>query len=740
MRILSMNLKNCYGIKSLDFNFDFSKKGAYAIYARNGLMKTSLAKTLKKVQTGKDDEIRDEIFNEKGNVDIKIDGEKIESQKVFVIDSFEEKYQSDVTNLLVDYETKKQIKDILDIRDKLFKQLEKFSGVKVKKTYLGKTTYELEDTIIKDFSLKQNSFLMNLKVFADYKEIEQPFDIAYNEIFDNSIQKNILKESFQSKIRDFLKKSNEIYDEYKFLKKGYLTLPKLKNIYKSLDEDKYFINNNKLLLNGTDLIENESILKNKIDGIEKQLKDIKEFKDINKFFNNTKGVRLNDILELNPDIIEWLSEEKLPELKKILWKSYIKKSSNIFEELYEKYEILLKKISNISIDETPWKRALNIYKKRFTVPYDMKISNLTSSIIGESIPKIEFLFKNDNKEVNLNRDVLEDLKILSQGEKRALYLLNIIFDIEQIKQNNLETLFIIDDIADSFDYKNKYAIIEYLYELLNESNFYLIILSHNFDFYRTVCSRLGINGEHRLFAYSQKGNISLEKEKYQKQPFEAWKKNLSTKNIIALVPFVRNLTDYGRDCTINKLNLSDKDYLTNLLHEKEYTNNILISNLEPLYKEYLGIDKFTLDSKYLNIKVIDELYNICERITINDVELENKILLAMAIRHKAEVFMIKEIMNYKYDLYNCRRGRKKLIEDKSNFIKSITGVQTRTLLDVYKQFGDIEHIKLLEAVNIMTPENIHLNAFMYEPILDMDIIELINLYKSVKRLINKNCI
>ena len=132
MRILSMNLKNCYGIKSLDFNFDFSKKGAYAIYARNGLMKTSLAKTLKKVQTGKDDEIRDEIFNEKGNVDIKIDGEKIESQKVFVIDSFEEKYQSDVTNLLVDYETKKQIKDILDIRDKLFKQLEKFSGVKVK--------------------------------------------------------------------------------------------------------------------------------------------------------------------------------------------------------------------------------------------------------------------------------------------------------------------------------------------------------------------------------------------------------------------------------------------------------------------------------------------------------------------------------------------------------------------------------------------------------------------------------
>ena len=37
----------------------------------------------------------------------------------------------------------------------------------------------------------------------------------------------------------------------------------------------------------------------------------------------------------------------------------------------------------------------------------------------------------------------------------------------------------------------------------------------------------------------------------------------------------------------------------------------------------------------------------------------------------------------------------------------------------------------------MTPENIHLNSFMYQPILDMDIIELKNLYSKVKDLLNK---
>ena len=43
-----------------------------------------------------------------------------------------------------------------------------------------------------------------------------------------------------------------------------------------------------------------------------------------------------------------------------------------------------------------------------------------------------------------------------------------------------------------------------------------------------------------------------------------------------------------------------------------------------------------------------------------------------------------------------------------------------------------ENIKLLERVNLMTPENIHLNSFMYEPILDMSDEHLKNLYSEVK--------
>jgi ABC-type lipoprotein export system ATPase subunit len=71
-------------------------------------------------------------------------------------------------------------------------------------------------------------------------------------------------------------------------------------------------------------------------------------------------------------------------------------------------------------------------------------------------------------------------------------LLNIIFEIKARVNNNQKTLFIVDDIADSFDYKNKYAIVEYLNDIMNNSHFYLMIFTHNFDFFRTINNRLSI--------------------------------------------------------------------------------------------------------------------------------------------------------------------------------------------------------------------------------------------------------
>ena len=108
----------------------------------------------------------------------------------------------------------------------------------------------------------------------------------------------------------------------------------------------------------------------------------------------------------------------------------------------------------------------------------------------------------------------------------------------------------------------------------------------------------------------------------------------------------------------------------------------------------------------------------------------------MAIRHKAETFMKNELRAYTGTL-SWRKSRSTNKTGTSNqFLLMVDqkGNQTRELLNGYKQFGEENTVSILENVAIMTPENIHLNSFMYEPIMDMDILELITLYKQVKEI------
>ena len=63
--------------------------------------------------------------------------------------------------------------------------------------------------------------------------------------------------------------------------------------------------------------------------------------------------------------------------------------------------------------------------------------------------------------------------------------------------------------------------------------------------------------------------------------------------------------------------------------------------------------------------------------------------------------------------------------------------QTKNLILGYKQIATEDNAKLMSEVSIMTSENIHLNSFMYEPLLDMDIQELLNLYQRIKTLLGE---
>ena len=83
-------------------------------------------------------------------------------------------------------------------------------------------------------------------------------------------------------------------------------------------------------------------------------------------------------------------------------------------------------------------------------------------------------------------------------------------------------------------------------------------------------------------------------------------------------------------------------FLTSLLHEKQDSRRITFGDIEPLYKHYAGVTQFDA-SVGTDVVVLSKLYSVCDDITTSDTKLENKIVLSIGIRHKAEEYIIQQI-------------------------------------------------------------------------------------------------
>ncbi len=142
-----------------------------------------------------------------------------------------------------------------------------------------------------------------------------------------------------------------------------------------------------------------------------------------------------------------------------------------------------------------------------------------------------------------------------------------------------------------------------------------------------------------------------------------------------------------------------------------------MSDLRKIFESTIPGINFPTDN--LNEKVIDIIFREADDCLSADegINFENKIVLSIAIRLKAEIFMIDKIND-------------------QSFIQSIDKNQTFNLFGMYKSKnpGETENLKILEEVILITPANIHLNSFMYEPILDMSDQHLRELYRRVKNL------
>ena len=184
-----------------------------------------------------------------------------------------------------------------------------------------------------------------------------------------------------------------------------------------------------------------------------------------------------------------------------------------------------------------WKTIISTFNSRFYVPFNVLLTNQEDIILKQETPNLTFQY-HDEKDVPIAQNKDNLLKILSKGEQRAYYILQLLFDIEA-RRANPDNLLIFDDIADSFDYKNKYAIIEYIKDLHVSKNFKIIILTHNFDFYRTISSRLDLKDAVYMIIKNQKREISIQNGQYRKDVFKYFLGRVTDPKVfISLISFV----------------------------------------------------------------------------------------------------------------------------------------------------------------------------------------------------------
>lgn len=156
--------------------------------------------------------------------------------------------------------------------------------------------------------------------------------------------------------------------------------------------------------------------------------------------------------------------------------------------------------------------------------------------------------------------------------------------------------------------------------------------------------------------------------------------------------------------------------LTSLLHWKENTAQITIGEYYEIYNRLFGTSYPTNNINSFTELLFNKADEIKNRARHDGLNLEDKVLLSIAIRMKSEIFLIEEMRKIKADETYWSQS----INQFGALIKSYTD-----------ELPDSNAIRILEKVSITVSSNIHLNSFMYEPILDLTIEHLITLYSEV---------
>lgn len=719
MNTLQIDLENCFGIGKFQYTFDFQHENTntFLIYAPNGTMKTSFARTLHSYALNDSkNKPKDKIYSDReSKYSILFDGSTADPNLILVVDTEDKTYDSSskITSFLAS-------RDLKSRYDNIFNELDSVKNPFIAKLKGISRSTDCEKEILLAFN-HSSFFEALLSIENDISNNKNQFTFKYNNIFDSKGNVKKFLEKNERLLNDYFKRYTELIENSKFFGKhnqANFGTYQAKELLESIKDDSFFLAGHKLKLKNGEEISASRDLSNLIEQeiisilADSSLKET--FEKIDKSIGNNAELRsFKTEIETDNSLLAFLSDYEA--FKKKVWISYLHQCSTEYNQLLTTYKNkkaeLHAIIEEANQESDVWRSIIETFNNRFFVPFRIEIENQSDIILSLNSPKLKFLYSDSNGDY-IPQEKENLISSLSRGEQRAFFILQLLFDIESRKNNQEKTLIIFDDIAESFDYKNKYAIIEYIRDLNISDKFKILILTHNFDFYRTISSRINLQRKHIFMAVRNPSNreIVLKQGQYTKNILSYYLNGINKMKIfISFIPFLRNIIEY-----LDTENSQDYLKLTSCLHLKTDTLNITFQDVFDIANKYMPNKLKPIN--FGDNKIYNEILNISERLSssqsIDEILLENKIILSICIRLKAEQFIINNIQ----------------------LSETIESNQTAVLLDKYKQQNPnkTSEIATLEQVNLMTPENIHVNSFMYEPLIDMSVTHLIKLYKDVK--------
>lgn len=747
MSKIEIEIENGYGIEYLkqgfvfDGNTDYPQQDTNIIYAQNGTMKSSFAKVLYDYSKGKD--IKDYIFDIDGTCYVRDElGSEFPRDRVFSVASFDNgNFESKKTAaLLVNADLKARYEVHMDKFNAaltiLLERIKSVSGVGVKTG-----GQQIIDAICAEYGSEVAKTPLGLMsvIRSNRKEIEARPEyiqqIPYSVIGTKDAQK------FAEDNRGFIQELMDVYDQVKqtaaFVRGDFDSGSARKFIETVEKTDFLGVDHEIELLNITTgklekvstIEELQGKLATDIDRILAEKPGLKKkFEKMISDLSTASRYSLKKVLEneKTKDVILLMNNP--PMFKRSLWEGYLKgcldevdQLAKVQEEIQAPIEAIIKEAED---ESTQWDEVVGKFNHRFrNLPYDIDIKDKASVMLeGIVEPQAIIRYKHPKRK---SREFISDqekqgiVSRLSTGERKALYLLNVMFEIEASEKTGEDHLVVLDDIVDSFDYKNKYAFLEYIYEVSKTYKYIkLIVLTHNYDFFRLLQSRLF--GEklrsHSWFALRGESNIQLvQAEHFRVFTYMREHAETDKKMWLSMIPFARNLAEYK----CNDLTKSASyNLLTKCLHSLDA--GLKVADVRPILKQEVDIDNSPFEDKD---KIEDALLSQAKLIAKSPpkgINLHDNLILAMACRWLAENYM-----------------KTKLSSTEIDSAKAAGSVFTRELFNLIyeKNVESREVIELLDEVNLITPEHIHVNSFMYEPLLDISFDELKGLYADLTKLV-----